>query len=78
MKRPEPELYNNRVIHLATRAVAFPFAVVRAIYRGTTALRERLKSPERRRAEDQRRQSRVRRNLRGLTGDHVQEPAKPV
>ena len=78
MKRPEPEQYNNRVIHLATRAISLPFLLIRSIPRAVVALREGLKSPERLRAEDHPRQSRVRRGLRGLTGDHVQEPAKPA
>ena len=78
MNRPEREEYNNRVIYLATRAISLPFDAVRAIYRGTATLLESLKSPERRRAEDERLQSRVRRSMRGLAGDHVQEPAEPA
>ena len=77
MKRPPPERYNNRVIYLATRAVSLPFELMRATYLGAAALLQSLKSPQRRRAEDQRRQTRVRRGLRGLTQDHVQDPAKP-
>jgi hypothetical protein len=76
MKAPAPERQNVRVIQLFTRAISLPFIGIRAVYRWSRSLREKLKSPERRRAEDQRRQSRVRRGLRGLGPDHVQEPAK--
>jgi hypothetical protein len=78
MKRPQPERYNNRVIYLASLIVTFPFVVAAAAYHGAGRLLEGLKSPNKRRAQDQRRQSRVRRNLRGLTGDHVQRPSKSV
>lgn len=78
MKRPKPELYNNRVIYLATRVVSLPLAAVRTIYGGTQVLLEVQKSPKQHRARNQVRQSAVRRNLRGLATDHVQEPAKPA
>jgi hypothetical protein len=78
MKRPLPERYNNRVIYLAALIVTFPFVVAAAAYHGAGRLLERLKSPERRRANDQRRQTRIRRSLRGLAGDHVQDPSKPA
>jgi hypothetical protein len=76
MKRPKPELYNNRVIYLAARALSLPFLGAGALYERATAALERLKSPQRRRAEDERRQARARRSLRGLAGDHVQESSK--
>ena len=76
MKRPRRERYNNRVIYMATCVVTSPFVLAAAAFRGAGRLRERLKSPGRRRAEDQRRQSRVRRSQRGLAGDHVQAPSK--
>ena len=78
MKLPQPERYNNRVIYLATLIVTFPFVVGAAAYHGAGRLLEGLKSTDKRRAQDQRRQSRIRRNLRGLTGDHVQGPSKSV
>jgi hypothetical protein len=78
MKRPPLERYNNRVIYLATRIVAFPFVVGALVYHGAGRLIEGLKSKDRQRANDQRRQTRVRRGLRGLPGDHVQNPTKPV
>ena len=78
MKRPQPERYNNRVIYLATLIVTFPFVAATAAYHGAGRLVEGLKSPERRRANDQRRQTRIRRSLRGLAGDHVQDPSKPA
>ncbi len=78
MKRPQPERYNNRVIYLASLIVRFPFVVGAAAYHGAGRLLEGLKSPDKRRVKDQRRQSRIRRNLRGLSGDHVQGPSKSV
>jgi hypothetical protein len=78
MKPPQVERYNNRVIYLATRMVSFPFVVSAAAYHGAGRLLEGLKSQDRRRAEGQRRQSRIRRGLRGLAGDHVQDPSEPV
>jgi hypothetical protein len=78
MKRPLPERYNNRVIYLAALIVTFPFVVAAAAYHGAGRLLEGLKSSERRRASDQRRQTRIRRSLRGLAGDHVQDPSKPA
>ena len=78
MKRPQPERYNNHVIYLFTSIVSFPFVVAAAAYRGAGRLVKGLKSPERRRANDQRRQTRIRRSLRGLAGDHVQDPSEPA
>ena len=78
MKRPPPELHDNRVIYLATRIVSLPLALAAAARRGAGRLRNRLKSPQTSRADDQRRQSRVRRRMRGLPGDHVQQPSKPA
>ena len=78
MKRPQPERYNNRVIYLAAWIVSLPFVLAAAAYHGAGRLLESLKSPDRRRTEDQRRQSRARRSLRGLAGDHVQGPSKPA
>ena len=78
MKRPQPERYNNRVIYLAALIVTFPFVIGAAAYHGAGRLLEGLKSPDKRRMLDKRRQSRVRRNLRGLAGDHVQGPSKSV
>ena len=78
MKRPLPERYNNRVIYLYTTIITFPFVVAAGAYHGVGRLLEGLKSTERRRAGDQRRQTRVRRSLRGLAGDHVQDPSEPI
>ncbi len=78
MKRPQPERFNNRVIYLATLIVSSPFVLAAAAFHGAGRFLEGLKSPERRRTEDQRRQTRTRRSLRGLAGDHVQDPSKPA
>jgi len=74
---PPPELHDNRIIWLATRLLSLPFMLIGALYRLAKGLPDRFKSDETRRAEDQRHQSRVRRQLRGLPPDHVQESAKP-
>jgi hypothetical protein len=78
MKRPQPERFNNRVIYLATLIVSSPLVLAAAAYHGAGRFLEGLKSPDKRRAQDQRRQSRMRRSLRGLAGDHVQDPSKPA
>jgi hypothetical protein len=78
MKAPKPELQNTRVIRLATRVISLPFRLPGTVYRFVKALFQGLKSEERRRSEDQLRQSRARRTLRGLPADHVQSGPKPL
>ena len=72
MKPPRPELQNTRIIKLAKRICSMPYAFARALCVGITRLWRRGKSDERLRDEDQLRQSRARRELRGLPPDHVQ------
>ena len=72
MKTPAPELQNTRILRLAQRAVALPFALAVAC---CAWLFRRCRSEEQLRASDQLRQSRVRRGLRGLSPDHVKPPA---
>ena len=72
MAAPKPELQNTRVIYLATRFVRLPLTLIRAAYAGVIAMIQRMKTDAVRRAEDQTRQSRARRMLRGLPPDHVQ------
>ena len=70
MKPPRPDLYNQRVIYLAGRFISMPFRVVANVYRW---VREYLLGPHSAQAvreKDQARQSRVRRELRGLPADH--------
>jgi hypothetical protein len=73
MKRPKPDRYSNRVIYLFTQFVSAPFRLAYALYclgkRGVKG----CKSDETNRADDQLRQSRARRQLRGLPADHVQQ-----
>ena len=77
MTRPTPERFNNRVIQLAAGTVKLPFRLAAAAYRRVSALLQGLRSPEALRAKDQLRQSRARRKLRGLAGDHVQKTYEP-
>jgi hypothetical protein len=77
MKRPKPELYNNRVLLLARRTLTLPFALLAAVYHWVSGRIQGRKSDTTRRAEDQLRQSRSRRVLRGLPPDHVQDSPKP-
>jgi len=71
MKPPKPELQNTRVIRLAKRFVLLPFVFLLALCGWMHAAVRRLRSPARLRTEDQLRQSRIRRTLRGLPADHV-------
>jgi hypothetical protein len=75
MKRPQPDRYSNRVIYLFVQVISAPFRLARALYclamRGARA----CNSDATNRADDQLRQSRVRRGLRGLPPDHVQPKA---
>ena len=72
MKTPKPERHNTRILRLAHRAMTLPFAVARAC---CVWLFRRCRSADQLRAADQLRQSRVRRELRGLSPDHVDRPA---
>jgi hypothetical protein len=72
MKPPRPDLQNVRIIRLATQILSLPFVFLAALCRLPGRLQ--LKSEKDLRAEDQIRQSRVRRQLRGLPADHLPEP----
>lgn len=76
MKPPKPELQNTRVLRIALRVLSLPVALCTAILGRIKAMLERGKSPKQVRAEDQLRQSRARRELRGLSQDHVHEARK--
>jgi hypothetical protein len=73
MKTPKPELQNTRILRLANRVVMLPFVFAVACYGW---LSRRFKSKAQLRAGDQLRQSRVRRELRGLPPDHVAPAAR--
>jgi hypothetical protein len=61
---------NDHVLRMALRVLTMPWAVVRGAYRGACRLMGWCRSDEQVRDADQRRQSRARRTLRGLTPDH--------
>ena len=67
---------NDHVLRMAVRVVTFPWAVLRATYRGVCRLLGACRSDEENRDADQLRQSRARRTLRGLPADHVQDVSK--
>ncbi len=72
MKPPKPELQNNRMIRIASRFVLLPFVLAASGYVAVKGLLQRGKPGKRSRADDKVRQSRARRELRGLPPDHVQ------
>jgi cell division protein FtsX len=80
MKPPKPELQNTRILRLAKQFVLLPFLLPAAVYGLLKGLLQRfqLKSAKELHADDQLRQSRVRRQLRGLPPDHVPESPKPL
>ena len=61
---------NLRVIHLAKSVLSLPYWAVRSVYRLVRRLTRSGMSAGDLRAEDQARQSRARRTLRGLSADH--------
>jgi len=69
MKEPQPDLYNRRVIYLAGRFISLPFTIALDAYRWAMDQLRRLRSDKTIRHEDQVRQSKVRRELRGLPAD---------
>jgi hypothetical protein len=74
---PKPNESDTHVLLLARRIVSLPFALAAAVYRWVKGLVRSGKSEQALREEDQLRQSRVRRGLRGLPPDHVQDSSKP-
>jgi hypothetical protein len=72
MKAPKPDLQNQRIIRLAKRFVSLPFFLTLGCWIGVKSLCQRGRSDKRVRADDKLRQSRARRELRGLPPDHVQ------
>jgi hypothetical protein len=72
MKAPAPDAQNLRIIYLFKRIVLLPFTAVAALWAVICRLDHWCKSPAQVRAEDQLRQSRARRTLRGLPPDHDQ------
>ena len=70
MKSPQPDVQNLRIIYLARVFVTLPFTLAAAAYRWVKARLEAQKSDKEIRETDQLRQSRARRELRGLSPDH--------
>ena len=60
----------------AKRVIAMPFTLAAALYRWLRRVARPAKTDKELRTDDATRQSQVRRGLRGLPPDHVQEPAK--
>ena len=77
MTNPKPNESNTRVLLVARRIVTLPFAFAAAVYRWGKRVIRSGRSEQALRDEDQLRQSRVRRELRGRPPDHVQESSKP-
>lgn len=61
---------NDHVLRMAFRVLTMPWAILRGAYRGACRLVGWCKSHGQLRDDDQRRQSRARRTLRGLAPDH--------
>jgi hypothetical protein len=72
---PKSEQANLRVIRRATSVLLLPFTIVLGIYRAMCKLWGCRRSAAHVRSDDQLRQSRARRELRGLPPDHVQPKA---
>lgn len=77
MKAPAPDAQNVHIIALFKRTVLLPFTTVSALWRMVCRWIQRCKSPGQVREEDQLRQSRARRTLRGLPPDHDRDSHKP-
>lgn len=73
MKRPKPDLQNTRILRLAKQFVSLPFVLAAGVYGWVKGLLLKCKSDKQLRADDQLRQSRARRELRGLPSDHAPE-----
>ena len=70
MRKPTPDSHNIQVIRIARTLVSLPFRAVRSVYRWVRGLLRSGMSAGALREEDQLRQSRARRTLRGLPPDH--------
>jgi hypothetical protein len=72
MKKPTPDVQNLRILRLARQFLLLPVTLAAAVHAWAQRRRQRGKTPQVVRFEDQQRQSRARRELRGLPPDHVQ------
>ena len=78
MTNPKPNKSDAHVLLMARRIVTLPFTCAAAVYRWVMKLVRGRKSEQTLRNEDQLRQSRARRELRGLPPDHVPDSSKPA
>jgi hypothetical protein len=78
MKRPRPDARTNRILRLAKQAVLLPVTAIHAVIAAMAAMVLGMKSDKQVRAEDQTRQSRIRRQLRSLPPEHNSESPKPL
>lgn len=76
MKRPRPDVQTNRILRRASHVVLLPFHAIHALIAAVAALVKGMKSDKQVRAEDQTRQSRIRRQLRRLPPEHASESPK--
>ena len=77
MRPAQPDLQNLRIIRLARQIVSLPFVVPAALYRWVKGRLQALQSDKTLRENDQARQSRARRELRGLPPDHDDRRMSP-
>ena len=73
MKAPKPERQNVHILRMTQRFLSLPVVFAAAVYAWMGRLRRATKSEKVLNAEDDLRQSRARRELRGLPPDHVQK-----
>ena len=77
MKAPAPDAQNIRIIDLFKRVILLPFTATAFLWRSVNRWVQWRKPSTQLRAEDQLRQSRARRTLRGLPPDHNQHSHAP-
>ena len=78
MKTAAPERHNVRIIAFARKVLLLPLTLAAAARDWAYRLYQAGKSGKVLREEDQLRQSRARRTLRGLPPDHVERPPVTV
>lgn len=74
MKPPVPERHNRKVLRILKAIALAPITLSVSLYHAVRRWMRSGRSDERVRSDDQVRQSRARRELRGLPPDHVQDP----
>jgi hypothetical protein len=74
MKKAQPDEQNLRILRFARKFLLLPFTLAAAIYALVCKWRQCGMTAKAQKEEDKQRQSRARRELRGLPPDHVQHP----